>query len=30
MDGPLTAVVAIEETEEPVLVAEVDNGLGLL
>ena len=29
-DVPLTAVVAVEETEEPVLVAVVDTGLGLL
>ena len=27
--GPLTAVVAIEETEKPVLVAELVIGLGL-
>jgi len=29
-DGPLTVVVAVEETEEPVPVPVVDNGLGLL
>ena len=29
-DGPLTAVVVVEETEETVLVPVVDTGLGLL
>ena len=29
-DDPLTVVVAVEETGEPVLVAAVDTGIGLL
>jgi len=29
-DGPLTVVVAVEETEEPVPVPVVDAGLSLL
>jgi len=29
-DGPLTVVVAVEETDEPVPVSVVDTGLGRL
>ena len=29
-DGPLTVVLAVEETEKPVLVVTDDTGIGLI